>query len=228
MYCMGNGEALCKLYVVCAMNLKVSEIFSSIQGEGKYTGYPTTFVRLSGCNLSCAFCDDTSTGKTRRSIESILHLISELGNRHVCITGGEPLLQEAATVLIYDLVERNYIVNVETNGSIYMDFFQSRRSFSLTMDIKTPSSGQEAHNEYRNLFLLTPHDEVKFVVAGMGDMEFAKEVLKAYPTSAHIIFSPMFDASGDCDVDWLVETMQQQKVPNARIGLQLHKIINVR
>lgn len=210
------------------MNLKVSEIFSSIQGEGKYTGYPTTFVRMSGCNLSCTFCDDTSTGKTRRSIESILHIISELKNRHVCITGGEPLLQEATTVLIYDLVERGYIVNVETNGSIYMDFFQSRRSFSLTMDIKTPSSGQEKRNEYRNLFLLTPHDEVKFVVAGEEDWKFAMEVLSAYPTSAYVIFSPMFDADGDCDVEWLVNAIQTNRIPHARLGLQVHRIIGVK
>jgi 7-carboxy-7-deazaguanine synthase len=106
--------------------LSLSEVVPSLQGEGKYTGYPTTFVRLYGCNLNCAYCDSQYAVKSKKrknaSIETIIKAVADLGNKYVCITGGEPLLQEDVYPLVYELVYNGYIVSIETNGAIEIDY----------------------------------------------------------------------------------------------------------
>lgn len=213
--------------------LSVSEIFSSLQGEGKYTGIPTTFIRLYKCNLYCTYCDtkyaNASKGKRKNaSIDTILKTVLDLGNRHICITGGEPLLQDEVYPLIYELIEKQYIVSVETNGSIPIERDNYNRSFNYCMDVKCPSSNMAGRNNYENLSNLLPKDEVKFVVADFTDYLFAKSVLKQYPTHAQVIFSPCFDDKGKSNALELAEWLEQDKLFNVRLGMQIHKLIGMK
>lgn len=211
------------------MQLLVSEIASSIQGEGQYTGFPTTFVRLHGCNLKCGYCDTRyacAGRKKRMSVTSVLSYIHKMGNQHVCITGGEPLLQNSVFCLIYDLVDRNYKVTIETNGAVEIEPSTYLRSYSYCMDIKCPSSNMTSKNIYSNLENLLAKDEVKFVISDRADYEFAKEVLKEHHTIAQIIFSPCF-VDGKSNAKEISEWILEDKLINARLGVQVHKLIGV-
>jgi 7-carboxy-7-deazaguanine synthase len=212
------------------MALHLSEIFSTIQGEGKYAGYPTTFVRLHGCNMLCTYCDTlyAVTGKKYRkqSVETIVNNVIKMRNKHVCFTGGEPLLQDESWVLLYELVEKGFIVNVETNGSIPLEK-REFRSFVYTMDVKTPCSGMVDLNDYTNLAKLTERDEVKFVVGDIEDYEFMKEIIRKYPTRAPIIISPLFRGTKSTIMNDIAQWLIEDKPFNVRLGVQLHKIIGV-
>lgn len=210
------------------MLLAISEIVSSVQGEGKFTGYPTTFIRLYGCNLNCSYCDTkyaVSRGnKKKMGIQTILQSVFKMGNQHICITGGEPLLQESVYALIYELVEKGYEVTIETNGAVPIEETLYTRSYSYCMDIKCPSSGVSTKNLYKNLGVLKCNDEVKFVIADEEDYVFAKSVIRKYPTKAKLLFSPMMGGNPDIAKDlaqWLIE----DKILNARYGIQLHKLV---
>lgn len=210
------------------MILAVTEIVSSLQGEGKHTGYPTTFVRLSGCNLNCSFCDTqyANKGKKKRmSIQTVLNYIFKMGNQYICITGGEPLLQQDIYILIYELVERGYHVSIETNGAVEIEDDLYNRSYAYCMDIKCPSSGMDSHNKYTNLANLMAKDEVKFVVKDLGDYVFAKDILRKYPTKASIIFSPVMSRDGSSSAKILADWLTEDKIPKARLGLQMHKVV---
>ena len=211
--------------------LVLSECFSSLSGEGKYTGYPTTFVRLYGCNLHCKFCDTEyawKKGKRRNiSLENLMSMVTQMGNKYVCITGGEPLKQQDTMPFVYELCYNNYIVNIETNGSIPIEKDHYARSFSYCMDIKCPSSGMALKNCYDNLENLSSRDEVKFVIADYNDYLFAKGVLKQYYTLAPIIFSPCFDKEGKSNAEELTEWMIADKI-NARLGIQMHRILGIK
>jgi 7-carboxy-7-deazaguanine synthase len=213
------------------MGLRLSEVFSTIQGEGKYAGYPSTFVRLHGCNMLCTYCDTlyAVTGKKfkMRSIASIVDSCIKMRNKHICLTGGEPLMQEEAWALVYELVSKGFIVNIETNGGIPIER-REFRSFVYTMDIKTPVSGMEDKNIYENLEKLTERDEVKFVVSDIEDYTFMKEIIKKYPTRAPIIVSPMFRGKKSKIMEELADWIIEDKLHNVRLGVQLHKIINVK
>lgn len=212
------------------MSLRVDEIFSTIQGEGADTGLPTTFVRLFGCNLRCTFCDQPQQANRKHimSVAKVVDTVRSLRVTNVCITGGEPLIQEEIFSVIYELQTLGYNVSIETNGSIELEDSQTR-SYRFVMDIKCPSSGVSEHNNYKNLQVLQPKDEVKFVIANREDYDFAKKVLYNYPTKAKIILSPMFDPEfkqtiGSDLAEWLVK----DRIHKAKIGIQLHKVINVK
>lgn len=210
--------------------LSLSEIQESLQGEGKFTGIPTTFVRLFGCNMWCSYCDSEHARKGKRrnaSIETIMNAVYKLGNKHICLTGGEPLLQDDIYPLIYELVDKEYVVTIETNGGVAIEKDSYNRSFSYCMDIKCPSSRMASKNIYSNLANLHPKDEVKFVVADYADFMFALGVLKKYPTNAMIVFSPIFNADGTHSGTDLAEWLMEHKIPNARMGIQMHKIIGI-
>lgn len=213
------------------MTLTVNEIVSSVQGEGKYSGYPTTFIRLFACNLRCSYCDTkTSYGdgsKRRLSINTILSYVFKMGNRHICITGGEPLLQENVFILIYELVEKGYIVSIETNGSIELESGDNKRSYNYCMDIKCPSSKMEKYNKYENLLELRDIDEVKFVISDIEDYLFAREVLQKYHTKATKLFSPVMPNDDETLPAQLAQWLIEDKIPNSKIGVQLHKLIGV-
>lgn len=210
------------------MHLVVSEIVSSLQGEGKYTGYPTTFIRLFGCNLRCKYCDTlyALNGRKRKiGIETLLTEVNKMGNKYVCITGGEPLLQDDVYCLIYELVDKGYIVSIETNGAVPIDG-DLARSYSYCMDIKCPSSGEADKNVYNNLGVLLSQDEVKFVIYDYNDYTFAVDTLKKHKTLAKVIFSPCF-VNGKSNADQIADWMIEDKIPNARLGVQMHRVIGI-
>jgi 7-carboxy-7-deazaguanine synthase len=208
--------------------LSVTEIVSSLQGEGKHTGYPCTFIRFHGCNLRCRWCDAphavTKRKRKKMSIDTVCTHAYRMGNNYVCITGGEPLLQDDCLPLVYELQTRGYKVSIETNGSIEIDAHYPR-SYHFTMDIKCPSSGMTNHNCYENLEELLAQDEVKFVIQDIEDYCFAKEVLEEYNVIASIIFSPMFDKQGNSNACDLAQWILEDKIYNARLGVQIHKLV---
>ena len=211
--------------------MNIDYITSSLSGEGKYAGYPCTIVRFLHCNLHCVYCDNIvkvdDFRKAKMNLRRVVEIISKLGNKYVLVTGGEPLLQEEAIPLVYELANEGYIVWIETNGSIPIEKDEYRRSWSYCMDIKCPSSGEAQSNVYSNLKNLQSIDEVKFVISDYNDYLFARGVIKQYPTQAALIFSPMFDKDGKHNGHELAEWMLQDKIINIRLGLQIHKIIDI-
>lgn len=213
--------------------LRVIEVISSLSGECKNTGYPMTFIRLYGCNNQCKYCDTMYSVDGRKrgrelSYENIMNTVTKFKNKYICITGGEPLLQKDDLMpLVYELVSAGYIVYIETNGTIEIESTHYRRSFSYAMDIKCPSSGMSAKNNYSNLRNLLECDEVKFVIADYNDFMFAKGIIKQFPTSASLIFSPVFDSKGKNNAKELAEWIMQEKLTNVRLGVQMHRILNI-
>jgi 7-carboxy-7-deazaguanine synthase len=209
----------------------ISEIMEGLQGEGKHTGYKTTFIRTFGCNLKCAFCDSRYACEGEKykkiSITNIMKIIQRLDNQYICITGGEPLLQPESIILAYETTYYGFKTSIETNGSVAIDKDEYKRSFHYVMDIKTPSSGMDKYNIYSNMHNLLANDELKFVISDETDYEFAKETLKKYYTKASIIFSPTFDSKGKHNGTKLAEWILRDDLKNVRLGLQTHKILNI-
>ncbi len=209
------------------VTVRICEIFSSLNGEGKYTGHPTTFIRLSGCPFNCSYCDTLyakNSGK-KMSIDKIMTEVNKLGNKYVCITGGEPLVQNDTMSLVYELLSFSYIVSIETSGLVEIEEDGYARTFNYTMDIKCPSSGVSDSNVYANLSRLKSYDEVKFVIVDSQDLEFAKTVLKKYPTKAQVIYSPV---NNNLDVAKMITESLINKGIQGKLGLQLHKILNIK
>lgn len=210
------------------MILTISEVSSNIKGEGKNAGYPTTSIKLHGCNLNCSYCDDICRkGKKKRmSVQTVLTYVAKMGNQFIDITGGEPLLQDSSTILLYDLVDRNYNITIHTNGSIPIEDATYKRSYAYCMEIKTPSSSMESKNIYSNLEKLTSKDEVKFIISDIEDYMFAKDIIRKYPTNASYVFSPLLKGRehiGKELAQWLLE----DKIYKARLGMPLHELLNI-
>ena len=214
------------------------EVFLSIQGESTDAGIPCVFIRLYGCNVHCAYCDQPQ-GKEDRHKISIAHLVQEAMKyncKNICITGGEPLVQkEAVYQLALELIsDYGCNVSIETNGCTKISpdlYYPSKMKF--VMDIKCPSSGVSHLNVYENLMILKQRDEVKFVIGNRHDYDFMKQVLKTYPTTAKVLVSPVFqyDDSGKHYspiahdlVSWVIE----DKLFNVRVQIQMHKCLGVR
>lgn len=214
--------------------LMVDEIFTSIQGEGYDSGLLTIFVRLYGCPLKCKYCDQPQKKGTAKkmSVENLLTKIHSLHGVRVCITGGEPLIQPDIFPVIYDLVATNYKVSIETNGAVPIMDVPYARSYKYVMDVKCPSSGMATKNHLENLGILKGNDEVKFVISDRNDYDFAKMVLRDYPTRAKILFSPVMlkDDNGqwysDVSTD-LCKWIEQDRLFNIKIQCQLHKFMGV-
>lgn len=202
--------------------MKISEIFFSIQGEGREQGKPCMFVRCAGCNLDCRWCDSgfARSGGTEMSTDAVLEQIWRVNPQLVCITGGEPLLQEKALIpLLASLHSRGIAVTIETNGTL--DFTRVQSFASVCMDVKCPSSGEES-----NLSLLAKIrecDSVKFVVSDEEDCRFALEVTNARPIRGEIFFSPVFGT----DYQPVVRFILKHNLP-VRFQLQLHKLLGVK
>ena len=160
--------------------LRVNEIFKSIQGESSYAGIPCVFVRLTGCNLRCSYCDTTYAYDegTKMSVSEILKAIKVYGCKNVCITGGEPLLQNSITKLINLLKGNHYKIFVETGGSIDIDMLP--KSVTRIMDIKCPDSGMDKEMDWQNIERLKARDEVKFIISSKKDYEWAKRISRKY------------------------------------------------
>lgn len=218
----------------------ITEIFKSIQGESSYAGLPCIFVRLTGCNLRCKWCDTAYAfhGGTKYSLDEILRRVGEFsgdreqGRRNVRlieITGGEPLLQPETPELAQQLVDAGYTVLIETSGE--RDISALPREVVKIMDVKCPGSGESGKFNLANLEVLEPKDEVKFVIASRRDYDFAREFMTEHrlPERVHeILFSPVFaDPAGAwpaMDARELAEWILAENLP-VRLGLQLHKFV---
>ena len=209
--------------------LKVNEIFLSIQGEGTRAGLPCTLVRLAGCNLRCNWCDTRYAWEegAHLTLGEVLNRVEELSCRRVELTGGEPLLQEAALELLRRLCDAGHETLLETNGSLDMSTVDPR--VVRIVDFKCPSSGESEKNRWENVAHLTPRDEVKFVIADRADYEFARDAVRKHglPGKCAVIFSPVGRAAQTgrrLPPDMLAEWILADKL-DVRLGLQLHKII---
>jgi 7-carboxy-7-deazaguanine synthase len=202
--------------------LRITEIFFSIQGESTHAGRPCVFVRLTGCNLRCVWCDSeyTFTGGERMAIGRILEQVRSYGCKLVEITGGEPLAQTAVFDLIRTLADEGFEVLIETSGSI--DVEPVDRRATLILDVKCPGSGEAAKNRWENLGHLKPQDEIKFVIADRADYEWARDVIREKDLGRWtVLLSP---AWGSMDMKALAEWMLADRLP-ARFQTQLHKHI---
>ena len=211
--------------------LYLDEVFVSIQGESTDAGLPCVFVRLFGCNVKCTYCDQPQKACNRKrvSVGNLMSMIRKYRVPYVCITGGEPLIQDDVYPVIYELVSEGYKVSIETNGCVPLDDSHYNRSYKYVMDVKCPSSGVSHKNVLTNLANLLPHDEVKFVIADEEDYKFAKRVLRSYPTPAKILFSPMFNKKGKPVIgQQLVEWMIKDRLYYARVQIQMHKCLEVK
>ena len=203
--------------------LKITEIFLSLQGESASVGWPTVFVRLTGCPLRCQYCDTAYAffGGEWRGIDEILAEVAAHGVRHVCVTGGEPLAQKRCLDLLRRLCDAGYAVSLETSGAI--DIAQVDPRVSRVLDIKTPGSMEAHRNLWSNLPLLTSHDQVKFVVCSRADYDWAKGIVAEHRLNevCDVLFSPSFSQIQPRDLaDWIVA----DRLP-VRFQLQLHKIL---
>jgi 7-carboxy-7-deazaguanine synthase len=202
--------------------MRVTEIFFSIQGESSNAGRPCVFVRLTGCNLRCVWCDSeyTFTGGESMTLEDVLERVRSFGCRLVEVTGGEPLLQKEAFELIRRLCEEDFEVLVETSGSIPIDPVDERAT--IILDIKCPGSGEMEKNLWTNLDTLRPHDEIKFVIADRADYEWARDLVRERKLDRWtVLFSAVF---GDLDMKDLAEWILEERLP-VRFQTQLHKHI---
>lgn len=203
--------------------LKVCEIFTSIQGESSFAGIPCTFIRLTGCNLRCTYCDTKyayNDGK-EMSVKQIITEVERYGFNLVEITGGEPLLQGGVYQLISNIIDNNHTVLIETNGSVSIKEVDKRAI--IVLDIKTPGSGMSEKMDFSNFELLKNNDEVKFVLTDRLDYEWAKEVIVSnnLQKKSYLLMSPAY---GILPPERLVEWMLKDKL-DARLNLQIHKYI---
>jgi 7-carboxy-7-deazaguanine synthase len=204
------------------MSLKVCETFTSIQGESTYTGLPCFFIRLSGCNLRCSYCDTKyayNEGEFRTR-EEIIREVERAGLRLVEVTGGEPLMQEETPLLVRELCDRGYQVLVETNGSYNIEKIDSRAV--RVVDIKTPGSGMSDKMDMENLRRLNQWDEVKFVITSWEDYIWSKDlVLKHGLEKERTLFSP---ATGYLRPEELAGWIINDRL-YVRLNIQLHKCL---
>ena len=203
--------------------LKINEIYASIQGESSHTGLPCVFIRLTGCNLRCSWCDTAYAfydGKNL-TVEETLQKVETFGLPLVEITGGEPLLQEDVYPLMEALLKKGYRVMLETSGALPIDKVPEK--VIKILDIKCPGSGEEKKNHLENLKFLSPHDEVKFVLLDRADYEWSRDLLRKYDLapSTQVLFSPVYDKLNLKDLSqWIVKDRLA-----VRLQTQLHKVI---
>ncbi len=207
------------------MNLRITEIFLSIQGESSHSGRPCAFVRLTGCPMRCVWCDSeyTFTGGERISFEDIFSKLEEFGCNLVEVTGGEPLAQKNVFPFIAKLCDKGYEVLIETGGFVSTEKVDERAK--IILDVKCPASGESERNHWANLERLSKEkDEVKFVIADLNDWEFTKEIIEKYDLenrTKEILISPVF---GIENLQEIAETVSRSGL-KVRFNLQLHKYI---
>jgi 7-carboxy-7-deazaguanine synthase len=206
-----------------ADRLRITEIFLSLQGEARDSGRPTVFVRLTGCPLRCRYCDTAYAfhGGSWWTVDDILAEVARHGVRHVCVTGGEPLAQKRCIGLLARLCEAGFAVSLETSGALDIGAVDPR--VSRVLDLKTPGSGEAARNLWSNLALLTPHDQVKFVICDRADYDWARAVLAEHRLHerCEVLFSPSKD---QLDARTLADWIVADRLP-VRFQLQLHKLL---
>lgn len=204
--------------------LRITEIFHSLQGEARTVGLPTVFVRLTGCPLRCGYCDTeyAFSGGTVRSIADIVAEVASYRPAYVCVTGGEPLAQKNCLRLLAELCDRGWEVSLETSGALDVSPVDAR--VVKVMDIKTPGSGEVHRNLYGNIAHLTRSDQVKFVLCDRQDYEWARFRIDEYGLTARVsevLLSPSHGQLAARDLaQWILDDRLR-----VRMQLQLHKII---
>lgn len=209
---------------ILSSELRLTEIFYSLQGEARSVGVPTVFVRLTGCPLRCQYCDTTYsfTGGEKYSLEHILAQVASYGARYVCVTGGEPLAQPNCLLLLTALCDAGYQVSLETSGAL--DVSQVDVRVSKVLDLKTPDSGESHRNLYDNVPYLTLNDQIKFVICSKRDYDWARFKLDEYqliPRVSDVLFSPSYGQQNPTE---LAQWILHDKLA-VRLQLQLHKFL---
>ncbi len=203
--------------------LRITEIFHSIQGESDAIGWPTVFIRLTGCPLRCTYCDTTYSfhGGEWWDIDALLTETARHGARHVCVTGGEPLAQKRCLGLLTRLCDAGYEVSLETSGAL--DVSQVDRRVRKVLDLKTPASGEMARNRWQNISYLLPHDQVKFVLCDRADYDWAAAQVREHSLDSccQVLFSPSFEQVHPRE---LAEWILADRLP-VRLQMQLHKLL---
>ena len=203
--------------------LKITEIFHSLQGEANSVGWPTAFVRLTGCPLRCQYCDTAYAfhGGEWWEIDAILARVRSFGTRFVCVTGGEPLAQKACGQLLTALCDAGFEVSLETSGAMPLDALDAR--VVKVVDVKTPASGEAERNRYDQLTHLNARDQVKFVICSRADYEWSRSRLAelALPAGCTVLFSPSYTELAARELaDWILADRLA-----VRLQVQLHKIL---
>lgn len=204
-------------------DLRITEIFHSIQGESRPVGCPSAFVRLTGCPLRCEYCDTAYAfhGGKRMSIAAVMEEIVDYRVRHVCVTGGEPLAQPACVDLLRTLCDAGYLVSLETSGAL--DIAPVDRRVAVVLDLKTPASGECQRNLWSNLAHLKRDDQVKFVICNRADYDWACEQLRQHDLDSRceVLFSPAWELQPARELaDWILA----DRLP-VRFQVQLHKYL---
>jgi 7-carboxy-7-deazaguanine synthase len=201
--------------------LKITEIFHSLQGEADSVGYPTVFVRLTGCPLRCQFCDTAYAfhGGEWMTQEAVLERVAGFGTRHVCVTGGEPLAQKSCLPLLSALCDAGHRVSLETSGAMPIGAVDPR--VIRVVDVKTPGSGEEPRNRYQDLALLRAEEQVKFVICDRADYEWSRARVTELAPRCMVLFSPSAEQLPARDLaDWILADRLA-----VRFQVQLHKVL---
>jgi 7-carboxy-7-deazaguanine synthase len=203
--------------------LKLTEIFFSIQGEADAVGWPTVFVRLTGCPLRCTYCDTEYAfyGGNWHEQAHVLASVAAYGAKHVCVTGGEPLAQKGCVPLLAALCDAGYNVSLETSGAMDISLVDPR--VARVVDIKTPGSGEDARNRWENLQLLAPRDQIKFVICNRDDYEWSRNKLTEFNLTGRtmVLFSPSATQLPASELaDWILADRLA-----VRLQVQLHKVL---
>lgn len=203
--------------------LRVNEIFYSLQGEANAVGFPTVFVRLTGCPLRCQYCDTAYAFHAGewRDLAAIASQVREFGARHVCVTGGEPLAQPNCLKLLERLCDEGFAVSLETSGALDVGAIDSR--VARVIDVKTPGSNEAARNRIENFQLLSPRDQLKFVICSRADYDWSKAFMLEHGLGekCQILFSPSYhEVSPTMLADWILSDRLR-----VRFQMQLHKVL---
>ena len=204
----------------------ITELFSSIQGESSEAGYPVSFIRCAGCNLSCSYCDTpyAHAAGTQYSIDTILTHMRYFNLQRITITGGEPLLQDDISEVCDALLSDGYTVSVETNGT--RDISILPKEVHIIMDVKTPGSGESEHHNFKNFSHLRPDmDEIKWVLTSRHDYEWALHLIEKYNLNSYCnLFSPVTDT---LEPHMLAQWLVSESRNTIRLQIQLHKYIQM-
>ena len=203
--------------------VRITEIFHSLQGESSLTGLPTVFVRLTGCPLRCVYCDTeyAFNGGKKQTIDQILETVASYECERVCVTGGEPLAQPECLTLLTSLCDSGYQVSLETSGAMDISMVDSR--VMKVMDLKTPDSGEIGRNRYDNIYSLDSKDQVKFVIASKTDYDWSTMQVAQYKLNEklEVLFSPVYEKLAPATLaQWILDDRLE-----VRMQVQLHKIL---
>ena len=203
--------------------LRINEIFYSIQGESVKAGLPTIFIRLTGCPLRCRYCDTAYAfhNGEKMSIDSIIQNVSQYRSKHITVTGGEPLAQRSCHILLARLCDEGFHVSLETSGTI--DIANVDKRVMKIMDIKTPGSAEADKNKFKNLEHLTGNDQIKFVICNQSDYEWSKQKLIRHNMTdiCEVLFAPEHVSLKPTELaNWILEDKL-----NVRLQVQLHKYL---